>query len=117
MTNVFVYFLPSDIDKNDTQRYVRIYLLVQHWWLKINALLHWQPTERQKRQHNIDDQLKSKGQSSIDINEKHATWKRRNTNNIVLMAFLKKADNNGENTEIRIRFCQHVRPEVVCIKS
>ena len=76
MTNVFVYFLPSDIDKNDTQRYVRIYLLVQRRWLKINALLHWQPTERQKEQQNIDNQVKSKGQRNVDINKKHATWKK-----------------------------------------
>ena len=77
MTNVFVYFLPSDIDKNDTQRYVRIYLLVQRRWLKINALLHWQPAERQKEQQNIDNnQVKSKGQRNVDINQKHATWKK-----------------------------------------
>ena len=114
---MYLYTFCSDIDKDDTKRYIRIYLPVQRHRLKINALLHWQPTKRQKGQHNIDNQLKSKGQSSIDINEKHATWKRRNTNNIVLMAFLKKADNSGENAEIWIRLCQHIRPGVVCIKS
>ena len=67
---MYLYTFCSDIDKDDTKRYIRIYLPVQRHRLKINALLHWQPTKRQKGQHNIDNLLKSKGQRNIDINEK-----------------------------------------------
>ena len=58
----------SNTDTDDTDGFIRIYLLVERQSLKINALLHWQPTERQKRKttqltiniNTDDDQQKEK---------------------------------------------------------
>ena len=58
----------SSTDMDDTDGFIRIYLLVERQSLKINALLHWQPTERKKRKttqltiniNTDDDQQKEK---------------------------------------------------------
>ena len=72
----------SNTDTDDTDGFIRIYLLVERQSLKINALLHWQPTERQKRKTtqltiniNTDyDRQKEKWQCTIENQLTGRTW-------------------------------------------